>query len=79
MLLWGKVTHKVPGSLVAIIVTTAAVYLARLPVETIGSRFGSISSSLPSPVLPHLDFASIQQLIQPAFTIALLGGIESLL
>lgn len=77
--LWPKVTHKIPGSLIAIIVTTAAMQLLQLPVETIGSRFGSIPSSFPSPVIPHLDFTIIKSLIQPAFTIALLGGIESLL
>ena len=79
MLLWGKITHKVPGSIIAILATTAVVHWAELPVETIGSRFGAIPSSLPLPVVPHLDFATVQQLIQPAFTIALLGGIESLL
>lgn len=79
ILLWPKVTHKIPGSLIAILITTIAVQFLHLPVETVGSRFGSIPSSLPSPVIPHLDFATIKQLIQPAFTIALLGGIESLL
>ncbi|MBK8089167.1 MAG: sulfate permease [Chitinophagaceae bacterium] len=79
ILLWPKVTHKIPGSLVAILVTTLAAYFLHLPVETIGSRFGSIPSSLPSPVIPHIDFETVKQLIQPAFTIALLGGIESLL
>lgn len=79
ILLWPRVTHKIPGSLIAILVTTAAVNLLHLPVETIGSRFGKIPSSLPSPVMPHLDLAIIKNLIQPAFTIALLGGIESLL
>ena len=77
--LWPRVTHKIPGSLIAILVTTAAMQLLHLPVETIGSRFGSIPSSLPVPTVPHLDFATIKNLIQPAFTIALLGGIESLL
>ena len=76
---WHKVTHKVPGSLIAIVATTLAVHLFHLPLETIGTRFGNINSSLPSPVFPTIDFATIQQLIQPAFTIALLGGIESLL
>jgi len=79
IILWPKVTHRVPGSLIAILVTTAAMQLFHLPVETIGSRFGAIPSSLPSPVIPHIDFATIKKLIQPAFTIALLGGIESLL
>ncbi|MFC0773766.1 SulP family inorganic anion transporter [Terrimonas alba] len=77
--LWPKITHKIPGSLVAIILTTAAVQLLDLPVETIGSKFGSIPSSLPAPAIPDLDFSTIKNLIQPAFTIALLGGIESLL
>lgn len=77
--LWPKVTHKVPGSLIAIIVTTLAVHFFHLPVETIGSRFGAIPSSLPMPVIPAVSLATIQQLIRPAFTIALLGSIESLL
>ncbi|MGB4845516.1 MAG: SulP family inorganic anion transporter [Ferruginibacter sp.] len=79
ILLWPKVTHKIPGSLIAILVTTAAMQFLHLPVDTIGNRFGSISSSLPMPIVPHLDFSTIKKLIQPAFTIALLGGIESLL
>jgi SulP family sulfate permease len=77
--LWPKITHKIPGSLIAIFITTAAVQLLNLPVETIGSKFGSIPSSIPEPAIPQLDFATIKTLIQPAFTIALLCGIESLL
>ena len=79
ILLWPKVTHKIPGSLIAILVTTAAMQMFHLPVDTIGSRFGSIPSSFPMPVIPHVNFETIKNLIQPAFTIALLGGIESLL
>lgn len=79
ILFWPKVTRRVPGSLIAIIVTTIVVYFFKLPVETIGSRFGAIPSSLPSPVIPRVSFTTIQQLIRPAFTIALLGSIESLL
>lgn len=79
ILLWPKVTHKIPGSLIAILLTTAAMQMLHLPVETIGSKFGSIPSSLPIPVIPHVDIETIKNLIQPAFTIALLGGIESLL
>lgn len=74
-----KITRVVPGSLIAIVLATVACMLLDLPVETIGSRFGSIPASLPSPVIPHLNWAIIQNLIRPAFTIALLGGIESLL
>ncbi len=79
ILLWPKITHKIPGSLIAIIVTTAAMQWLHLPVETIGSKFGSIPSSLPMPVFPDFDFATIKSLVSPAFTIALLCGIESLL
>jgi SulP family sulfate permease len=76
---WTRVTHKIPGSLIAILATAAIVQLLHLPVETVGSRFGIISSSLPHPSIPLLDLSTIQHLIQPAFTIALLAGIESLL
>jgi SulP family sulfate permease len=77
--LWPKVTHKIPGSLIALLVSTAAVQILHLPVETIGSRFGSIPSTLPAPVIPSLSLSTIRELVQPAFTIALLCSIESLL
>jgi SulP family sulfate permease len=77
--LWPRITRKVPGSLVAILITTFTVHFLKLPVETIGSRFGAIPSTLPNPVIPAISLATIQQLIKPAFTIALLGAIESLL
>ncbi|MBC7937604.1 MAG: sulfate permease [Rhizobacter sp.] len=79
ILAWPYITHKIPGSLIAILITTAIVQIFHLPVETIGSRFGSIHSSFPTPSLPHIDFLTIKHLVQPAFTIALLCGIESLL
>jgi SulP family sulfate permease len=79
ILFWPRVTHKVPGSLVAILVTTLLMQLLHLPIGTIGSKFGNIPSSLPKPVMPHLDLNTIRNLIRPAFTIALLGAIESLL
>ena len=74
-----KLTDKIPASLVAIIVTTLVVQLADLPVNTIGSVYGELSSRLPMPTLPAVNFKMIQELISPAFTIALLAGIESLL
>lgn len=77
--LWPRVTHRVPGSLVAILVTTVAVPLFDLPVETIGSRFGSVSGALPSFRLPHVEWRMLSSLVSPAITIALLAGIESLL
>ncbi|MDP4286020.1 MAG: SulP family inorganic anion transporter [Bacteroidota bacterium] len=79
ILIWPKVNQKIPGSLIAILVTTAAVQLLHLPVETIGSRFGNISSSFPAPHIPMINLATFKHLIQPAFTIALLCAIESLL
>ena len=79
ILLTPRITHRVPGSLIARMATTAVVDYFKLPVETIGSRFGEIPSSLPAPVIPSVDFDTIRNLMQPAFTIALLAGIESLL
>ncbi|HVU55954.1 MAG TPA: sulfate permease [Puia sp.] len=79
IIFWPRVTRKIPGSLIAILVTTLATLFFHLPVETIGSRFGSIPSSLPAPAIPRLDIDTIKGLIRPAFAIALLGGIESLL
>lgn len=79
ILLSPKITRVVPGSLIAILLATIAVQAFHLPVETIGSRFGSIPSSLPAPSIPHLDWEIIKNLIKPALTIAILGGIESLL
>jgi sulfate permease, SulP family len=76
---WSKITHRVPGSLIAIILATFAVQYFNLPVETIGSRFGAIASSFPRPIVPAVNFTVIQQLIRPAITIAMLGSIESLL
>jgi SulP family sulfate permease len=74
-----KVTRIIPGSLIAIFLSTLVVQLFHLPVETIGSRFGEIPSSLPMPVFPHIDWATVKMLLAPAFTIAVLGAIESLL
>ncbi len=77
--LWPRVTHRVPGSLVAIIATTAAVHLLGLKVETIGSRFGAVSGSLPSLRIPSITWQQMTELVSPAISIALLAGIESLL
>lgn len=74
-----RLTRRIPGPLVAILLSTLAVQYFHLPVETIGSRYGSIPSSLPAPSWPALDWSTIKNAIQPAIAIALLGGIESLL
>ncbi len=80
ILYWPRVTHRIPGSLVAIILTTVAVQLLNLPVETIGSRFGAVPSGLPLPHLPAIPgWEQLRQLSSPALTIAILAGIESLL
>lgn len=79
MLIWPKITDKIPGSLVAIVVTTVLVKVTGLEVNTIGSVFGQLSSSFPKFVLPNVTFDIVKQMIQPAFTIAILAGIESLL
>jgi len=79
ILFWPRVTRRIPGTFVALIVTTAVASLLELPVETIGSRFGAISASFPRLQLPDLSFAQVSALVGPAFTIALLAAIESLL
>lgn len=73
------ISKKVPGSLIAIVLSTLAVQLLGLPVETIGSRFGTISAALPAPNFPAVNFGTFKALLGPALTIAMLGAIESLL
>lgn len=79
LIFWPKVTHRIPGSLIAIIISTIIVQYFNLPVDTIGSRFGEIPSNLPSPSLLEFHLSDIKNLIAPATTIALLAAIESLL
>ncbi|MCH5327841.1 MAG: sulfate permease [Coprobacter sp.] len=79
-----RISKKIPGSLVAIIVMTVAVYILKeifgiSGIETIGDRFSNISSEVPEPQPLHIDMNTINQLLSPAFTIAVLGAIESLL
>ena len=79
LIVWPKITDKLPGSLIAIIVTTILVKVTGLHVNTIGSVYGELSSALPHPAIPAVTMGMIQKLISPAFTIAILAGIESLL
>ncbi len=80
ILFWPKKwQRRVPGSIVALILGTAAVSLFQLPVETIQSKFHGIPQALPMPHIPALSWENIQHLFQPATTIALLAAIESLL
>jgi SulP family sulfate permease len=76
---WPMVSKKIPAPFVALIVATAIVRLFDLPVETIGSRFGAIAASIPRPALPAVSLEMARTLVGPAFTIALLGAVESLL
>ena len=78
-----KFSKRIPGSLIAIIVMTLAAlglenYSGATGIETIGDRF-TISSQLPSATVPGINWDTIKNLISPAFTIAILGAIESLL
>lgn len=77
--LWPKINKKIPGSLIALVVTTAIVMIFKLPVNTIGSQFGEISGSIPMPKFYAVDFSTLVKLMSPAFTIAILAAIESLL
>ena len=86
MMIWSRIAEKlpgflnaIPGSLMAIVITTVLAAVADLPVNTIGSVYGELSSKFPTPHLPNVTFDMVKELIQPAFTIAILAGIESLL
>ena len=79
LLLWPRVSRRLPSPFVALVVTTGLVHLLAIEVETIGSRFGEISAALPRPVIPSLSLGDLRALVGPAFTIAALGAIESLL
>lgn len=74
-----RAAPKQPGFLIAVIGASLLVYLLNIPVDTIGSRFGGIPSSLPMPNFPEISFTRLQELLPSAFTIAFLAGVESLL
>jgi len=76
---WPLVTRRIPASIVAVICATAVAALTRWPVETIGTRFGGIPMGLPPLQLPDVSLQLMRDLMGPAFTIAALGAIESLL
>jgi SulP family sulfate permease len=79
LLLWPRVTKKVPAPLVAMVLGTLGALALGLQVETIGSRFNGIPSTLPAPALPAITFSRLHELMGPAVIIALLAAIESLL
>jgi len=79
IVVWPRISTRIPGPFVALIVTTVLAQVLHLPVETIGARFGAIHAGLPQPHIPQLSLPIIQALAGPAFTIALLAAVESLL
>ena len=79
IIFWPRISHRIPGPLVALLVATAVVQVFKIPVETIGSRFGSVPHGLPAPHIPKVNWHTLTGLVSPAITIALLGSIESLL
>ena len=79
ILLTPRVTKRVPGYIVALVVGTAGAALLKLPVETIGSRFGGIPSGMPHLQIPPFHASLVLPLISSAMTVAMLGAIESLM
>ena len=68
-----------PGFLIALLLCTLTATTLALPIETIGSRFGALPSSLPVFEFPHIPFERTRELLPSSFTIAFLAGVESLL
>lgn len=79
MLLCRAISGRIPGPIIAMLGTTATACFLKLPVETIGTRFGGIPSGLPHIVIPRWHAAMVHGLLGPAFTVAMLGAIESLM
>jgi len=79
ILLTTKLIKRLPGYIVALVLGTIAVVLLKLPVETIGTRFGGIPSGPPHLHIPQFHWNMVHGLISPAITVAMLGAIESLM
>jgi sulfate permease, SulP family len=77
--LWPRMSRRVPGSIVAVGAAALVAYFGHLPVATIGSNFGGIATGFPGWHFPDISLETMRQLMGPAFTIAALGAIESLL
>jgi SulP family sulfate permease len=74
-----SLSARIPGPIVALLLATSAVYFFKLPVETIGTKFGGIPGGLPHLQIPKFRTDLIHGLLGPAFTVAMLGAIESLM
>jgi SulP family sulfate permease len=79
MLACRAISNRIPGPIVAMLGATVAAVVLKLPVTTIGSRFGGIPSGMPHLAIPHFRTDLIHGLLGPAFTVAMLGAIESLM
>lgn len=79
ILICRSISNKIPGAIVGMLGATLAAYFLHLPVETIGTRFGGIPSGLPHLAIPQFRADLIYGLLGPAFTVAMLGAIESLM
>jgi SulP family sulfate permease len=79
MIICRAVSSRIPGPIVAMLAATFASYFLKLPVETIGTRFGGIPSGLPHLAIPRWHAGLVYGLLGPAFTVAMLGAIESLM
>ena len=79
MIFWPKVTKKIPGAFVALVVTSVLLPVFHIDVPTIGSKFGELSSALPQFIVPQLSVEKVIALVPSAFIIAFLGSVESLL
>jgi SulP family sulfate permease len=79
ILLFMRFAKRVPGYIAALFVVTSLVVILKLPVETIGTRFGGIPSGLPHIKIPQFHIDLLRPLIAPAITVAMLGAIESLM
>ncbi len=79
ILLWPRITKKVPGTIIALVATTIACVFAGIHIGTIGSKFGGIPTGLPAFQLPEFRADLILPLLPSAFTVAMLAAIESLL
>jgi len=79
IIVFAKYFKRIPGYIIALFVGTVLVWILKLPVETIGTRFGGIPSGLPTLHIPKFHVDMIRPLFAPAMTVAMLGAIESLM
>lgn len=79
ILFWPKINKTIPGTFIAIIIATLLTLVFDLKIDTIGSQFGNLKATMPTLVIPSVNLQTINDLMLPALTIALLAGVESLL